>query len=104
MMSVGIHMSIHLLTQIGGRSNSIRISMGMNQYQTHCQCFVFVLILARPRPTQWQSELMAREGFVDKHVGMTALKSCVECFGHVAVEPCYAAGGARISSQNPTRQ
>ena len=36
---------------------------------------------------------MAREGFVDKHVGMKA-RSChpesVRC-GHVAVEPCNAA-------------
>ena len=39
---------------------------------------------------------MAREGFVDKHVRMTAeLPSgvCVRC-RHVAVEPCNAAGGA----------
>ena len=40
---------------------------------------------------------MAREGFVDKHVGMTALRSChpesVRC-GHVAVEPCTAANTA----------
>ena len=41
---------------------------------------------------------MAREGFVGKHVGMTALRSChpesVRC-GHVAVERCNAASGAR---------
>ena len=40
---------------------------------------------------------MARERFVDEHVGMTALRSCHPenaCCGHVAVERCNAAGVA----------